>query len=297
MKKKLISIIINCFNGEKYLLKTLYSVLNQKYKKFEVIFVDNCSTDKSAKIFKRIKDKRFKYFKTKKKINLYGARNYAVKKCEGEFVAFLDADDWWNENFLNSRKKFYNSSKEYGFAFSNCYHYFENKKKLQVFSKIKLPSGFILDDLLQYYSVKLSTIIIKKKLIDLYKFNSKYNIIGDYDSIIRIAQKFKGMSFQDHLVYIRIHAQNYTHNNREMFYKEFKHWSLNQNYKNFYFKKNKFKIANQLQYLKLIYLLLNYKNFKLLLEILRFPFGFLKLKLLIIYFLPKFIINFKIKYF
>ena len=67
MKKKLVSIIINCFNGEKYLSKTLDSILKQKYKKFEVIFIDNCSTDSSAEIFKKIEDKRFKYFKTKKK--------------------------------------------------------------------------------------------------------------------------------------------------------------------------------------------------------------------------------------
>ena len=60
MKKPLVSIIINCFNGEKFLSKTLQSVLNQKFKDFEVIFLDNCSTDKSAKIYKNIKDERFK---------------------------------------------------------------------------------------------------------------------------------------------------------------------------------------------------------------------------------------------
>ena len=67
MKKPLVSIIINCFNGEKFLSKTLQSVLNQKFRDFEVIFLDNCSTDKSAKIYKNIKDERFKYFKTKRK--------------------------------------------------------------------------------------------------------------------------------------------------------------------------------------------------------------------------------------
>lgn len=296
MKKKLISIIINCFNGEKFLSQTLQSVISQKYKKFEVIFIDNCSTDKSAKIFQSIKDRRFRYFKTKKKINLYKARNFAIKRCKGEFVAFLDADDWWDKNFLSSRKRFYNSSKKYGFSFSNCFHYFEKKKNLKIFFKSKLPSGFILDDLLQYYSVKLSTIIVKKRLIDIYKFNARYNIIGDYDFIIKIAKKFYGMSFQDKLVYIRIHSQNYTHNNRGRFYKEFKHWTLNQNYKDFYFKKNKLNIMNQLQYLKLIDLLLNYKKFKLLFDILKYPFGLSKLKLLLIYFLPKFLIKLKIKY-
>ena len=83
MKKNLVSIIVNCFNGENYLLKTLNSILIQKYQNFEVIFVDNCSTDTTSKIFKSINDKRFKYFKTKKKINLYKARNYALQKCNG----------------------------------------------------------------------------------------------------------------------------------------------------------------------------------------------------------------------
>ena len=67
MKKKLVSIIINCFNGEKYLQQAINSVLNQKYKNFEVIFIDNCSSDNSALIYKKTKDRRFKYFKTKKK--------------------------------------------------------------------------------------------------------------------------------------------------------------------------------------------------------------------------------------
>ena len=107
MTKKLISIIINCFNGEKYLKKNLNSILKQKYQKYEVIFVDNCSTDSSSKIYKQVKDKRFKYFKTSKKIKLYASRNFALKKAKGEFITFLDVDDWWNEKFLSSRKNFF----------------------------------------------------------------------------------------------------------------------------------------------------------------------------------------------
>ena len=151
MKKKLVSIIINCFNGEKYLSKTLASVLNQKYQNFEVIFIDNCSTDSSAKIFKNIKDKRFKYFKTKKKIKLYASRNFALKKANGNYIAFLDCDDWWYENFLSSRKSFFSSSDKYGFCFSNYLHYHQNRKKFKVFLRKILPSGFILSDLLDNY--------------------------------------------------------------------------------------------------------------------------------------------------
>lgn len=296
MKTKLVSIIINCFNGEKFLSKTLQSVLHQTYKNFEVIFVDNCSTDESAKIFKRIKDKRFKYFKTKKKIKLYEARNFALKKIKGKFVSFLDADDWWDKKFLSSRKLFFLSSSEYGFSFSNCYHYYENKKKFEVFYKGKLPSGLILDNLLNYYFIKISSTIIKRNIIKNFKFNSYYNIIGDYDLIIRISKKFKGMGFQNKFVNIRLHKDNFTHNNRKMFYYEYKNWIKNQNFNDKIFTKNKFKLLQKLEYLRLIYLLLHKKNFNLLNDIIRFPNINLKLKLLVIYFLPKLILKFKYKY-
>jgi len=297
MKNRLVSIIINCFNGEKYLSKTLNSVLSQNYQNFEVIFIDNCSNDLSAKIFKKINDKRFKYFKTKKKINLYAARNLGLRKSSGHFVAFLDADDWWEKNFLSSKKSFFSSSEKYAFSYANCYHYYENRNKFEVFFKEKLPSGNILDDLLRYYFIKLSTIIVKKKVAKIYRFNPKYNIIGDYDFVIRIAEKFQGKSFQDKLVNIRIHKDNFTHNNRKMFYKEYKHWIENQNFNSLIFKKNKHYLLEKLEYLRLIYLLLNYKRFKLIFDIMRFPSFNLKLKLILIYCIPKFLLRLKIKYF
>ena len=67
MKKKLISIIINCYNGEKYLHKTLESILNQNYQNFEVIFLDNCSTDQSSKILKKLMIKGLNILELKEK--------------------------------------------------------------------------------------------------------------------------------------------------------------------------------------------------------------------------------------
>ena len=61
-KKKLISIIMNCRNGEKYLEKSLKSIISQSHKNWELIFWDNNSSDSSKKIVKKIKDKRIKYF-------------------------------------------------------------------------------------------------------------------------------------------------------------------------------------------------------------------------------------------
>ena len=77
--KGLISIIMNCHNGETYLKEAIQSVLNQSYKNWELIFWDNNSTDKSAQIFQSFQDKRLKYFFTKK-VSLYVSRNAAIKK-------------------------------------------------------------------------------------------------------------------------------------------------------------------------------------------------------------------------
>ena len=69
-KLSLVSIVMNCHNGEKYLAESLESILSQSYKNWELIFFDNSSNDSSKDIFKSYNDNRFKYFYNKKKINL-----------------------------------------------------------------------------------------------------------------------------------------------------------------------------------------------------------------------------------
>ena len=97
---KLISIIVNCYNGEKYLKQALESIQKQNYTNWELIFWDNQSTDNSKAIFDSFNESRFKYFYSEKFTSLYEARNLACGKCNGEFIAFLDCDDWWYDNFL-----------------------------------------------------------------------------------------------------------------------------------------------------------------------------------------------------
>ena len=77
-KQPLVSVIINCFNGEMYLREALNSVIAQTYKNWEIIFWDNKSEDKSAEIFKSYVDKRFQYFYANEHTSLYKARNLAI---------------------------------------------------------------------------------------------------------------------------------------------------------------------------------------------------------------------------
>ena len=95
--------IINTFNGEKFLRKSILSATKQTYKNLEIIIFDNKSKDKTLSIVKSIKDKRIKYYKSKKYLKLYAARNEAIKKSKGEYLAFLDSDDWWKSNKIEKQ--------------------------------------------------------------------------------------------------------------------------------------------------------------------------------------------------
>mgnify|MGYP001295533023 CR=1 FL=1 len=79
--KTLMSIIMNCHNGEKYLYKSISSVISQSYKNWELIFWDNNSTDTSEKIVRKFNDSRIKIYKSNNFIKLYKARNLAIEKA------------------------------------------------------------------------------------------------------------------------------------------------------------------------------------------------------------------------
>ena len=131
--KPIVSIIMNCFNGERYLSKSLKSLKEQKFKNWELIFWDNCSTDKSKKIFLSYKDKRFKYFKSKRFLTLYEARNLAIKKSKGKYISFLDVDDWWHKDKLKLQVNFFSYNKKLKIIYTNYFLYFQNKNYTKIF--------------------------------------------------------------------------------------------------------------------------------------------------------------------
>lgn len=103
IKNKLISIIVPIYNVENYLQECLESILKQTYKNFEVLLVDDGSTDNSANICKLYveKDKRFKYF-FKENGGLSSARNFGISNSKGEFLSFVDSDDIISNDFLET---------------------------------------------------------------------------------------------------------------------------------------------------------------------------------------------------
>ena len=119
MKQDLVSIIVPVYNAERFLEDTINTVLNQTYKNWELILVDDCSTDKSVDIINKYskKDKRVKLFKNKVNSKAAVSRNNGIKKSSGRYLCFLDADDLWDKQKLEKQVNFMkNNDCEFSFT-------------------------------------------------------------------------------------------------------------------------------------------------------------------------------------
>ena len=198
---------MNCLNGERYLKKSLESIVNQSYKNWELIFWNNRSKDKSVSIFKKFKDKRFRYFLARKRTVLYKARNLAIKKSKGEFIAFLDVDDLWDKNKLSEQIIKFNN-KKVGLVYSNFWKYNEFTKTREIAFKRILPEGKIAKHLIKDYTVGIITAVIRKKFLNTnYLFDYKYDLISDYDFILHYSLQHEFACVQKPMAYYRIHNE------------------------------------------------------------------------------------------
>ena len=104
------TIVLPIYGHSPWLGEAINSVVAQTYQNWELIFWDNQSTDSSAEIVKSYNDPRFHYFYAPQHTLLYEARNYAIQKSKGEFLAFLDVDDWWENDKLEKQISFSNNA-------------------------------------------------------------------------------------------------------------------------------------------------------------------------------------------
>ena len=156
-KKPLISVLMNCYNGEKYIREAIDSVINQTYENWELIFWDNQSSDSSAKLFLEYDDCRLKYFYAQKHTELGDARVEAMSKAKGSWVGILDVDDIWCKEKLEYQVDIINKSLDDGVELGLVYgKVLEiNERGIEVgelshtnYKNKTLPNGMILKELL-----------------------------------------------------------------------------------------------------------------------------------------------------
>jgi len=197
------------------------SIISQTYSNWELIFYDNYSTDKSEAIIKSYQDQRIKYFKSEKLFNLGTIRNLAFNECKGEFVCFLDTDDYWSKSKLQKQIDKFKNNKDIDVVYSN---YFEvRNKEIKKNEKI-LYKGYCQNEIILSY-IKGSpltawlTLMIRKSSIDKleYSFDKKTHIASDLDLIIRLSIFCNFDYNDDYFGFYRLHEKNESKNtNKEI---------------------------------------------------------------------------------
>jgi len=284
----LVSIIMNCYNGETFLHESIKSVLSQTYKNWELIFWDNRSEDKSAEIFKSYNDKRFKYYYAPQHTLLSEARNEAVKRSSGEFIAFLDTDDFWEKDKLALQLPLFKDSKV-GVVYGNLFIVNEKLNVKKIFLKRKKPRGFILDDLLKNYCTLLVTLVVRKSFLDNCQpaFNNSFHIAGDFDLMIRMSVKYKFDCVEKPIASYRVHEKNESLLNRSRQIQELKTWKKTMiNYPIIFNNKNFSHINNLINNFEVVNLILKNDLEKARLKIKKMPYSLKKIKYLIALLLP-----------
>lgn len=198
-----VSIVINCFNGARYLRPAMDSAFAQTYADWEIIFIDNCSTDETPSIVHSYGD-RVHYYRTEHTIPLYDARNYAIDRANGVYVAFLDADDLWFPEKLEKQVAL--AAKGIALVYSRAN--FVDESTQPVKARICRPlRGQVTNRLLACNFIPMSSTLVRTDVARRLRFNSHYNLLGDHDMWLRLSMESPIDYVDESLTLIRRHGE------------------------------------------------------------------------------------------
>jgi glycosyltransferase involved in cell wall biosynthesis len=205
-----VSVIMNCLNCEKYLREAIDSVFVQTYEDWEIIFwEDKASEDNSGNIAKSYGNK-LRYFKADVSLPLYGARNLAMQKARGKYIAILDCDDMWLPTKLEEQISLFEKDEEIGLVYSDTFLFNEKGKKKRLFEFKKPYRGNVFSELLLDGFIHTPTVLIKKEAFDSFNtsFDGRLIMSGDYDAYLRISYTWKVDYVDKPLAMYRVHRDS-----------------------------------------------------------------------------------------
>ena len=199
-----VSILMTVFNTEKYLKISIKSILNQTYKNWELIIIDDCSTDSSKKILKKYNSNKIRCFFLKKKLGRTRALNLGLKKCKGKYIAILDADDASHSTRLSDQVTYLRNNQDISLLGSWYKKIDKNDKFL---TNIKTSNNYdeIKKTMLYKNIIIHSSIMFRKKILKTVgNYPIKLIYMQDYGFILKVMKKFKIHILPKELTKLRI---------------------------------------------------------------------------------------------
>ncbi len=209
-----ISVLMTVYNGERYLKKSIKSILDQTHINFEFIIVDDYSDDASVAVVEKFNDKRINLFKLENKFGRTKALNFGLKKCNSDFIAIQDADDISNKERFSNSLNYLTKNNGIGLVCSDYERIDENDNliinKKNTFNENDLTSRLKFTNLIPHSSIIFKR---KKKLNgELFLYDESFTYAQDYKLILQYLRDSQIFFIRDKLVKIRSHKKNMTNN-------------------------------------------------------------------------------------
>ena len=201
----MVSIIITAYNYERYIERAIRSCLDQSLSKkhYEVIIVNDCSTDNTTKILENYKDE-VRIFNLEKNIGLAAARNFGIKKALGQFIVFLDADDYIQRDLLLIQKTFLSENNSLDAISVDYYLVDDRGNHIEHVNSDKKP-------------IACGIMFRKDLLFDIGLYDESFRAREEEDLRIRFLKKHNIYNIILPLYRYRMHDSNLTKNGREMY--------------------------------------------------------------------------------
>lgn len=194
-----VTVIIPAYNAEKYISKAIESILNQTFQDFELLIINDCSTDGGMKIVQQFEDKRISIIPTPTNTgSAGGCRNYGLAVAQGQYIAFLDADDWAYPERLAAQVDFLDKNPHYGLT-GTWTEVFDSKYQFLTHFNLTIPDSHLAPRLLFHNCFAVSSIMLRRNLVH-FRFDGTYSPVEDYELWTRIAPDAKVANIHQYLV-------------------------------------------------------------------------------------------------
>ena len=192
--KPLFSIIIPTFNKAHAIIETIESILNQSFQDWEIIIVDDGSTDETQTIIKAFLNKDCIQYFYQLNQGVAAARNSGAEKANGEYLVFLDADDWVENSWLETFNDLLKGAKDIAFCGAR-FHYKNGSEK----GKLPKRLGYLYDDMIGIFNA--GTYCVRKNLFsEVGGFDNRISFGENYELGVRVASRKPNYSFTDKLL-------------------------------------------------------------------------------------------------
>ena len=209
---------MNAYNAQEYLREAIDSIYAQTFEDWEIVFVDNCSTDETKNIVQSYDDK-IKYYKTDHNIPLGAARNFGLQFCKAPYIAFLDTDDIWLKNKLDTQINVMDKNTDYELCYGGVI-YIDNFGK-EIGKLIpKASSGNVFSQQLKRYEINMQSVLLRNSGEINISENLRHS--PDYDLFMKIASKSNIYVIKEYVVKYRKLENSLTSKNIDVWWIEMK---------------------------------------------------------------------------